>query len=100
MPPPQFEVELVNTRTAFNEALERSAPNVRKLGKRYSAMLDQYLDNLRKYSKGLLSGGSQGPFSSGAATKMDYKDSIDWALAEKERVSAALQAGKKRGGKR
>lgn len=100
MAPPQFEVELVNTRTAFNEALEKSAPHVRELGKQYSAMLDQYLDNLRRHAKDLPSGRSQGLFSSGAATKMDDEDSIDWALAEKERVSAALRARKKRGGRK
>ncbi len=104
MSPPQLEVELVNARTMFNEALEVLNPDSHELGERYLALLGEYLVKLRQQPD--LTDAQSDPShraSLGTATKTAYQDSVQWAQAEQEKVSAALsakQAGKKKGGKK
>jgi hypothetical protein len=43
MSPPQFEVDLLAARDAFEEAAAKSAPALREAGGRYIALLDEYL---------------------------------------------------------
>ncbi len=101
MSPPQLEIELVNTRTMFNEALEGSNPDLHELGGRYLALLGEYLVELRKQPNLTSVQPTSGhPTSLGAAAKPAYQDWEQWALAEQEKVSAALsvkQADQKRG---
>ncbi len=103
MSPPQLEIELVNTRTMFNEALDGSNPDLHELGGRYLALLGEYLVELRKQPNLTSVQPTPGhPASLGTAAKPAYQDWVQWAQAEQEKVSAALgaeQAGTKRGKK-
>jgi hypothetical protein len=47
MSPPQFEVDLLAARYAFEEAAAKSAPTLREAGERYIALLDEYSGRLR-----------------------------------------------------
>ena len=106
MSPPQLEVEMVYAREVFNEALERSAPDLREAAEGYRALLNEYLEKLHQstpsvptmeqtYGRGV---------SLGAAAKPALDDSVEWARAEFDRVSLALRAPddkpKKKGGKK
>ncbi len=107
MTPPQLEVELLSARDTFNEALERSAPDLRDVAGRYGALLDEYLDKLRELSA-VRAEPSGGMRSLGAAAQLDYRDSIEWARSERERVTQVLgtpegagrQAKKKKGSRK
>ena len=70
MSPPQFEVELVAARAAFNEALEDSAPGLPGAAERYGALLDEYMGRLRRHSRSAPAAGpTRGhPSSLGAAS--------------------------------
>ncbi len=93
MSPPQLEIELVNARTMFNEALEGSNPELHELGGRYLALLGEYLVELRKQPNLTSVQPTPGhPASLGTASKPAYQDWDQWALAEQEKVSAALSA--------
>ena len=93
MPPPQFEVELVNARHLFYEALEKSA-HVQEAGERYGALLSQYLEKMRKHVKGSVVRHSYNQSSLGTAAQLDYASTIKWAIAEQERVSEAIRDSK------
>jgi hypothetical protein len=103
MSPPQFEVDLLAARDAFDEAARRSAPTLREAGERYVALLDEYLGRLRR-GHGSAPAPCPGqnyaqPSSLGTATKMAFRDSAEWARSERERVEARVADGEK-GGKK
>jgi hypothetical protein len=104
MSPPQFEVDLLAARDAFEEAAAKSAPALREAGGRYIALLDEYLGGLRRgYSSAPAPWPGQTyarPGSLGAATKMAFQDSAEWARAERGRVEARIAADEKKGGKK
>ena len=106
MSPPQFEVDLLAARDAFEEAAAKSAPTLREAGGRYVALLDEYLGRLRRgYSSAPAPAPWPGqtyarPGSLGTATKMAFQDSAAWARSERGRVEARLAADEKKGRKK
>lgn len=103
MPARQPEIEMFRARDAFNEALGKSAPAKIEAGERYLALLDEYLERLRRDSRRaprLPPGQSYAqPSSLSTATKRDFCDSMEWARSERKTVAAHLTASKK-GGKK
>ena len=104
MSPPQFEVDLLAARDAFEEAAAKSAPTLREAGGQYIALLDEYLGRLRR---GHSSASAPWPRqtsaqlgSLGTATKMAFQDSAEWARSERGRVEARIAADEKKGGKK
>jgi len=106
MSPQQLEVEMVYAREVFNEALGRSAPDLREAAEGYRALLNKYLEKLHQSTPGVptMEQTHGRPLSLGAAAKPALDDSIEWARAEWDRVSLALRSPddkpKKKGGKR
>ncbi len=106
MSSPQLEVEMVYAREVFNEALERSAPDLREAAEGYRALLNEYLEKLHQYTPGVpaMEQTHGRGLSFGVAAKPALDDSVEWARAEWTRVSLALGAPddkpKKKGGKR
>lgn len=99
MSTPNLETELINARAAFNAVENTSGHNLQALGGLYCALLDEYLDKLRRPQASTISLSPYAVQSGrhwGQAAQLDYKSMIEWAEAEKIRALRALGSGKKK----